>query len=354
MESFAAGVDCHKDTHTVVILDAHGKVVRELVIQANDAGYAHAIATAEQLGRVVFGLEGTGHYGRGFARALIASDITVFEVPGLLTKRHRGRASRKGKSDRNDAHAVAEVVLRDAERLPAFRERDEQEALKAQYDQRDRLVRERSASVNRLRSNAFRLGIETARDLTSARALQRLATAVEQAKLETLRDRVLLDEMQFDIESVERLSKRIVQLERDMRPFVRPLAPELLAMYGVSTVVAAGLVGHAGDMRNLRDASAFAMRSATAPVCCSSGRHQAVRLNVGGNRQLNRLLHLMAMMQVRNSNHAGSKYYERKRGEGKSARAAMRSLKRQLATVVYYRLRLVQARIDGQHTPIAA
>jgi transposase len=354
MESFTAGVDCHKDTHTIVILDAHGKVVRELVISSNETGYAQAIATAAQLGRVVFGLEGTGHYGRGFARALVAKGITVFEVPGLLTKRHRWRASRKGKSDRNDAHAVAEVVLRDAERLPVFRERDEQEALKAQYDQRDRLVRERSASLNRLRSNAFRLGIDTSRDLTSGRALKRLAAAIAQAHLETLRDRVLFDEMVFEIENVGRLSKRIAQLEHDMRPFVRNLAPELLAMYGVSTVVAAGLLGHAGDIRNLRDANAFAMRSATAPVCCSSGRHEAVRLNVGGNRQLNRLLHMVAMMQVRNSHHVGRKYYERKRNEGKSSRAAMRSLKRQLATVVYYRLRSVQLRIEGKHAPIAA
>ena len=139
-----------------------------------------------------------------------------------------------------------------------------------------------------------------------------------------------------------------------MGPFVRRLAPELLAMRGVSTVVAAGLIGHTRDVRNLRDANAFAMRSATAPLCWSSGRHDAVRLNVGGNRQLNRLLHVVATMQIRNEGHPGRKYYDRKRSEGKSARAAVRSLKRQLATVVYYRLRVAQARIEAVPEAVAA
>lgn len=354
MDSFIAGVDCHKDTHTVVILDPSGQMVCDFVIKADESGYAQAIAAARDLGNVIFGLEGTGHYGRAFAHALIRHGIVAFEVPGILTKRHRKQGSRKGKSDRNDAHAIAEVVLRESERLPLFRQHDEQEALKAQYDQRDRLVRERSASINRLRSNALRLNIEAPKDLTSLSALKSLGKLVRQTSREARRDRVLLDEMFFDLETIERLTKRISQLERSMVPFVRSLAPELLAMRGISTVVAAGLIGHAGDIHNLRDANAFAMRSATAPISCSSGRRDAVRLNVGGNRQLNRLLHLIAMVQVRTADHAGHRYYEKKRAEGKSARAAVRSLKRQLATVVYYRLRLTQARIDGDRAQLAA
>ncbi len=354
MSSFVAGVDCHKDTHTVVILDAQGRSIREFVIAVGCAGYAEAIARAADVGEVVFGLEGTGHYGRVFARALVAAGLTVFEVPGVLTKRHRTQASRHGKSDRNDAHAIAEVVLRDSERLPKFRDHDVQEALKAQYDQRDRLVRERSAAINRLRSSALRLDIEAPRDLTSLCALDRMQEAVEHTSCEGHTQQVLVEEMRFDLGTIDRLTKRISELERDMSPFVRRLAPELLAVHGVSTVVAAGLVGHAGDLHNLRDASAFAMRSATAPVSWSSGRHQAVRLNVGGNRQLNRLLHVIAMVQVRNASHTGRRYYDKKRSEGKSARAAMRCLKRQLATITYYRLRSTQCRIDGKPVPAAA
>lgn len=56
-------------------------------------------------------------------------------------------------------------------------------------------------------------------------------------------------------------------------------------------------VGHAGNLRNPRSADAFAMRSGTAPLLCSSGRNQHVRNNHRGGRQLNRLLHIMALVQ---------------------------------------------------------
>ena len=53
---------------------------------------------------------------------------------------------------------------------------------------------------------------------------------------------------------------------------------------------------------------------------------------------MNRLLHIIAMAQVRAAAHPGRRYYDRKRAEGKTHLAAMRCLKRQLATIVYYRL----------------
>ena len=43
--------------------------------------------------------------------------------------------------------------------------------------------------------------------------------------------------------------------------------------------------------------------------------------------------------------HPGRRYYERKRAEGKTHLSAMRCLKRQLATVIYYRLTAVQDRL---------
>jgi transposase len=135
---------------------------------------------------------------------------------------------------------------------------------------------------------------------------------------------------------------------------MRRIGPELLEMRGVSTVTAAGLIGHAGDLRNCRDADAFAMRSGAAPVPNASGQRQGVRVNIGGNRQLNRLLYSIALVQLRSDDHPGRKYYDRKRGEGKSAKAAIRCLKRQLATVVYYRLVSAQKRLAVEITSVAA
>ena len=71
-----------------------------------------------------------------------------------------------------------------------------------------------------------------------------------------------------------------------------------------------------------------------APVPASSGRVQRHRLNRGGNRQLNRALYTIAMVQAR-WEPAARVYLDRKLAEGKSAAEARRCLKRHLANVVY-------------------
>jgi transposase len=97
-------------------------------------------------------------------------------VPGLYTKRHRKHSSRHGKPDMNDAKAIAEVVLREAGRLSNFYLATTQRALRIRYDQRDRLVRERTKAVNRLRGAALRLSVvELPADLTPIRTARRIA-----------------------------------------------------------------------------------------------------------------------------------------------------------------------------------
>jgi len=187
--------------------------------------------------------------------------------------------------------------------------------------------------------------VDLPRNVTSRKTAQQLAaTAIR------FRDEVLLhpaasavaDELQDAAEEILRLTEKIRLAERQLKALVTAIASDLLSVHGISSVVAAGLIGHTGDLRNYRNAGAFAAKCGAAPVPCSSGRRIAVRVNTGGDRQLNRLLHVVAIAQVATKQHPGRQYYERKRGEGKTHPAAMRCLKRQLATVVYYRLSAVQ------------
>jgi transposase len=166
----------------------------------------------------------------------------------------------------------------------------------------------------------------------------------------------VLDELQDSAEAIERINGGIRKIEWLIRPMVREIAPELLNLHGISDVAAAGIIGHSGDIRNCRNAASYAMRCGAAPVQCSSGRTEAVRVNLGGNRQLNRLLHIASIAQIRCSTHPGRHYYDRKRGEGKTHLAALRCLKRVLATVVFFRLRQVAEGLDQDElsTKIAA
>ena len=337
-----AGVDCHKASHAVVFLDAVGHVVEQVTIPTTDAGYERALAVSERLGCTEWGLEGSGCYGYAFAVYAGAHGAVVFEVPGVMTKRQRRHSSRRGKSDENDAHAIAHVVLCDADHLPTFHLAVMQRALRLRYDRRDRLVRERTRAANRLRMSGVLLGVMVLpADVTPMKTARRLAASarrLREAVTHNLAATAIVDDLHDAAEEIVRLNEKIAIVERELRPLAREVAAELLTLHGVSTVVAAGLVGHAGDMRNCRSAAAFAAKCGAAPVSCSSGRNVAVRVNTGGDRQMNRLLHIIAMAQVRAAAHPGRRYYDRKRAEGKTHLAAMRCLKRQLATIVYYRL----------------
>ncbi len=68
----------------------------------------------------------------------------------------------------------------------------------------------------------------------------------------------------------------------------------------------------------------------TAPTGASSGEQVRHRLSRAGNRQINRVLHIMAVVQLRHRNSEGRAYYDRKVAAGKTPREAMRSLKRRL------------------------
>ena len=346
-----AGVDCHKSAHTAVFIDAVGQVIDRITFPTTDTGYEQAVALGRRLDCTTWGLEGAGCYGHAFSVFARGEGLNVLEVPGVLTKRHRRHGSHRGKSDETDARAIAEVVLREADRLPGFHPSVLQRALRLRYDRRDRLVRERTRAVNRLRMAAVLLGVvELPRDLTSVKAARLIASLAARFRDEVelhAAASAIVDDLQDAAEDILRLTTLIRAAERQLTRLAGEISSELVSVRGISSVVAAGLIGHAGDLRNYRNAAAFAAKCGAAPVPCSSGRHVAVRVNRGGDRQLNRLLHIVAIAQVATTTHPGRQYYDRKRAEGKTHPSAMRCLKRQLATVLYYRLAAVQDRLLG-------
>ncbi len=215
---FFAGVDTHRDTHSIVVINRVGEVLDSFAIEANPAGYADAMRRTAQYDGLIWGLEGTGSYGRPFANALVRAGRTVYEVPGTITKRQRRRLRSAGKSDSQDAHAIAEAVLRERDNLPRHLEADAEEATRMLYERRDRSVRERTAKVNRIRALALRLQVQLPGDLTSQRALEDLATLLAKTQTQGSADFAALDEMRDLTAELQRPQRRIAELEDRLRP----------------------------------------------------------------------------------------------------------------------------------------
>ena len=61
-----------------------------------------------------------------------------------------------------------------------------------------------------------------------------------------------------------------------------------------------GLLVEVGDMTRFPGKAHFASWNGTAPIDASSGDQVRHRLSRAGNRQINRVLHIMAVVQLRN------------------------------------------------------
>ncbi len=105
-------------------------------------------------------------------------------------------------------------------------------------------------------------------------------------------------------------------------------------LHGIGPSGAARLLVEVADITRFPDRGHFASWNGTAPIDASSGDVVRHRLSRAGNRQINRALHIMAVVQLRNPG-IGRDYYDRKKADGKSSMEAMRCLKRRLSDHVY-------------------
>ncbi|NHB12470.1 IS110 family transposase, partial [Burkholderia cepacia] len=102
------GVDTHKDVHVAVAINGLGARLGATSVPATAQGFRELADWAVTLGAVsAFGVEGTGSYGAGLRRALIALGWRVVEV----NRPNRRLRRQRGKSDRVDAEAAARAVL---------------------------------------------------------------------------------------------------------------------------------------------------------------------------------------------------------------------------------------------------
>jgi hypothetical protein len=82
----------------------------------------------------------------------------------------------------------------------------------------------------------------------------------------------------------------------------------------------------------------YARQAGVAPIPVASGRNDRVRLNRGGDRQLNCALHTIAITRARICPDTRA-YLDRKQAQGKTRPEAYRCLKCHLARHVWHRLR---------------
>ena len=328
----AIGVDTHKHAHVAVACDTLGAQLDAQEIEASTAGYLALWQWAQELGLPAFAVEGAGSYGAGLVRFLEAAGAPVYEC-----ERPTRRERRRGKSDLIDAFLAARRLVAGTG-LGRPRGGGRREDLRLLLLERRSAVAARTAALNQLQA-ALVTAPAPLRERLTALAGEQLVAAVTR-----LRTRAGEPETAVLIGVLKRLAGRIgtlgaelAKLEAELEAIVGALVPELLAECGVGPVCAAQLVVSSGDPARMRSEASFAALAGTSPIDASSGRQQRHRLNRGGDRQLNRALHVIALNRIRY--HAETTaYHARLLAAGKTKREARRCIKRQLARYFYRRL----------------
>lgn len=118
------------------------------------------------------------------------------------------------------------------------------------------------------------------------------------------------------LKRISELTRQERELEAELAALIQQHSPRLLAEHGCGTITAAILIGHTAGARRFTNDAAFARHAGTAPIPASSGNTNRYRLHRGGDRQLNRALHIIALSRAR-TDPTTRAYLDRKTSEGK-------------------------------------
>ena len=147
------------------------------------------------------------------------------------------------------------------------------------------------------------------------------------------------------VASIRAVSRQADGLQRELHSLIMAYRPVLLAERGLGVLTAATLIGRTAGAERFPTDAHFARQAGVAPVPVSSGRTDRHRLHRGGDRQLNRALHVIAITRARIDPETRA-YLERKRAEGKTNREALRCLKRHLARQIHRLLSIPPVNTD--------
>lgn len=319
-----AGVDTHKDTNMLALLDPLCRVIGTWEFPTGEAGYAQL---EEAIGdpAIPVGVEGTGSYGAGLTAHLKAAGYDVYEVV-----RPKRAQRRRGKSDPIDAIAAARSLAAGEGLAPKELE-GAADSIRWLMAVREQLVRHMTAMSNGVQAMLVKAPDRIRRDYGGMEAEAIMAKLAASRPKDACR------------RSMRMLAKRWLEakedadaLEGEIRSLVTAAYPALIGAEGVSAITAARLVVAAGsNPGRMKGEAAFSMLCGTSPIPASSGktagRH---RLNRGGDRQANRAIH--EIVRSRMAFDARTKaYIARKTSEGMSKKEAVRCLCRFVAREVY-------------------
>ena len=325
------GIDAHKRSHTVVVIDEHGRqLAQRTTNHTATTDHIELLRWAERFDADrLWAVEDCRHLSRRLEADLITAGERIVRVPPKLMAHARDGARTYGKSDPIDALAIARAALREPE-LPAAHLDEHARQVRLLVDHREDLLAERTRHTNRVRWHLHEIDPHWDPKPRALGTLRHLDVAADRlAGDDTLVAAVARDL----IARIRSLTIDIRELEKQIAQRVEHLGA-LLSIPGVGALLAGKILGEVAGVGRFRSRHAFARHNGTAPLPAWSGNRVRHRLSRTGNRQLNAALYRIAITQARVHPDAIT-YLERRRAGGNTSAEALRALKRRLSDVIY-------------------
>jgi transposase len=325
------GMDPHKRSATIEVVDTRAQILAVGRYGTDKAGYGEMLVAGREHPDRTWAVEGCNGIGKHIAHRLVHDGETVVDVPPKLSARVRVFATGNGrKTDPVDAHSVAMVALR-TPGLVRVNVDDDLVVMGMLADRRDELGRARTQTINRLHRLLLELFPGGAKQFLSSQQARALIATIKPRDLVGKTRRRLAVELIVELEGID---KKIKAIKKELTELVTERGSTLLELHGIGPSGAARLLADVGDIHRFADRDRFASWNGTAPLDASSGNQQRHRLSRAGNRRINRALHIMAIVQLRNATE-GRAYYDGRKAGGMPSMMAMRALKRRLSNVVF-------------------
>lgn len=241
MNHVIIGVDTHKNTQAAVAIDEQGARLGSTTIPATRKGYRELDAWAAQFGHIkAFGIEGTGSFGAGLSRDLLAKGHDVRDV----MRPNRQLRHLHGKSDSLDAESAARSVMNGQATAHAKAQTGSSGMIRHLKVARDSAVKAKSQAMITLKTlivnapaglhdtlDGIRGRITLVRDVAAMRPGEITSpTASAKAAMRAIARRWLA------------LHEEIEAHDRELDRLARERAPELMQAHGISTMTVAEML----------------------------------------------------------------------------------------------------------------
>jgi transposase len=332
------GVDVAKDYHDVLGLDDAGQVVLPHFRFTNTrAGVNELITRLESLsGSVRLAMESTGHYWIALYEALVDQGYEVFVFNPLQIKAYRQVGIRKTKTDRIDCYYIADflrvqVLAPPSVPSPAHRQLRHLARFRFALVDRAGSLRRRAHMVMDQVFPEYPALFARPFDTTSRQLLRHAVTAEEfvawpedelttairkasrgplgQEKAQAIHTaaqtslgirslrQVAKLEMSWLLDQLDLLDQQVDCLDATLTELMADGEPYLTAIPGISTVLAATILGEIGDIQRFPSLSPLIAYAGFDPTVHQSGHFLATRsrLSKRGSPYLRRAIWLTAM-----------------------------------------------------------